>query len=103
MISCLAAEIHAFEVYRPPSWIFPLAVRSHSLLISSSELLDTQYISLVAVAVGFSFLSSLGAELFAFEVLLAATLDYPLPVSLYSNRTNGGCKRKLRLIFVIFV
>ena len=24
LISCLEAEIHTFEVLRPPSWIFPL-------------------------------------------------------------------------------
>ena len=26
LISCLGAEIHAFEVWRPPSWIFPIPV-----------------------------------------------------------------------------
>ena len=69
LISCLTAEIHAFDVWRPPSWSFPLPVQSHSLLISFSGWLDPQYISLVAVAVGISYLSSLGAELLAFKVL----------------------------------
>ena len=69
LISCLEADIHAFEVLRPPSWIFPLTVRSHSLLIGSSGLLDPHYTILVAVAVGISYLSSLGAELLAFKVL----------------------------------
>ena len=69
LISCLKAEIHAFEVQRPSSWIFLLQVRSHSLPISSSGLLEPQYISVVAVAVGISYLSYLGAELFAFKVL----------------------------------
>ena len=32
LTSCLEAEIHAFEVWRPPSWIFPLPVWSHSIL-----------------------------------------------------------------------
>ena len=31
LISCLEAEIHAFEVLRPPSWIFPLPVCLYSL------------------------------------------------------------------------
>ena len=69
LISCLEAEIHEFEVWRPPSWIFPLPVWSHSLPIGSSGLLDPYYTSLVAVAVGISYLSSLGAELLAFKVL----------------------------------
>ena len=40
LIYCLEAEIHAFDVWRPPSWIFPLLVRSHSLPIGTSGLLD---------------------------------------------------------------
>ena len=69
LISCLEAEIHAFEVWRPPSWIFPLPVRSPSFPIDSSGLLDPHYTSLVAVAVGISYLSSLGVELLTFKVL----------------------------------
>ena len=68
LISCLEAEIHAFKVFWPPSWIFPLPVWSPSLLIGCSGLLDPYYISLVAVAVGTSYLSSLGVELLAFKV-----------------------------------
>ena len=37
VISCvlpgLEANIHAFEVFWPPSWIFPLPVKSHSIRI----------------------------------------------------------------------
>ena len=40
LISCLEAEIHAFEVSRPPSWIFPLPVCLYCLPIGSSGLLD---------------------------------------------------------------
>ena len=73
LISCLEAKKHAFKhafkVLRPPSWILPLPVRSHCLPISSSGLLDFYYISLVAVAVGISYLTGLGAELFAFKVV----------------------------------
>ena len=32
-LPCLEAEIHAFEVFRPPSWIFTLPVKSHSIFI----------------------------------------------------------------------
>ena len=70
LIFCLGAEIYAFEVLRPPSWIFLLPVWSHSLPIGSSGWLDPQYICLVAVAVGISYLSSLGAELSIFKVLM---------------------------------
>ena len=69
LISSVQAEIRAFEVYRPPSWIFPLPVWSDSLSIGSSGLLDPQYTSLVAIAVGISYLFSLGAELLTIKVL----------------------------------
>ena len=69
LLSCLQAEIHAFEFWSPPSWLFPLPVWSPSLPIGSSGLLDSHYTSLVAVAVGISYLSSLEAELLTFKVL----------------------------------
>ena len=68
LISCLEAEINALEVWRPPSWIFPIPVWSPSLPIGSSGLLDLQYTSSMAIAVLISYLSSLGAELLAFKV-----------------------------------
>ena len=37
LISCLGAEIHAIEVYRPPSWISPLPVWSHNILMNPNE------------------------------------------------------------------
>ena len=40
VISGLRAEIHAFEVCRPPSWIFPLPVKLHSIPIYSIGKLD---------------------------------------------------------------
>ena len=40
LISSVQAEIHAFDVYRPPSWIFPLPVRSHSIPMSPNGKLD---------------------------------------------------------------
>ena len=68
LISCLGGEISAITVQRPPSWIFPLPVRSHCLPTSFSRLLEPQHLAVVAVAVEISYISCLGAELFAFEV-----------------------------------
>ena len=65
LISCLGAEIHAFEVWRPPSWIFPLPVRSHSILMSPNGKLDPKNIG---VAVEISLISCHEAEIHAFEV-----------------------------------
>ena len=39
-LPCLKAEIHAIDVFRPPSWIFPLPVKLHSILIYSIGKLD---------------------------------------------------------------
>ena len=39
-LPCLKAMIHAFEVWRPPSWIFPLPVESHSFRIHPNGELD---------------------------------------------------------------
>ena len=66
LISCLEAEIHAFEVGRPPCWIFPLPVWSHSLLICYNGKLDPRNIG---IAVGILWISGLEAEIHAFVVL----------------------------------
>ena len=42
LISCLGAEFHAFEVKRPPSWIFLIPVRSQSLLVCLNGKLDPE-------------------------------------------------------------
>ena len=65
LISCVQAEIHAFEVYRLPSWICPLPVGSHCSLVSPIGKLDLENIG---IAVGFSLISCLEAEIYAFEV-----------------------------------
>ena len=69
LISCLGAEIHALEVKRPPFWIFPLPVSSHSIRISPSGMQNLKY---VGFAVGISVISCvlpcLEAEIHAFEV-----------------------------------
>ena len=68
-ISCLGAEIHAFEVWRPPSWIFPLPVRSHSIPISPSGMLDLKNVGLgVGISVISCWLPCLKAEIHAIEV-----------------------------------
>jgi hypothetical protein len=65
LIPCLEAEIHAFEVQRPPSWIFPLPVRSHSILMSPNGKLDPENIG---VAVGIPLISCLEAKIHTIEV-----------------------------------
>ena len=65
LISSVQAEIHAFEVYRPPSWIFPLPVWSHSMFMSPNGKLDPENIG---IAVRMSLISCLGTEIHAFEV-----------------------------------
>ena len=39
-LPCLEAEIQAFEVLSPLTWIFPLPVKSHSIPIHSNGKLD---------------------------------------------------------------
>ena len=63
LINSVQVEIHVFEVYRLPSWIFPLPVRSHSILMSPIGKLDPENIG---IAVGISLISCLGTEIHAF-------------------------------------
>ena len=65
LICCPKAEYHVFEVRRPPSWIFPLPVRSHSILMSPNGKPDPENIR---EAVEISLISCLGAEIHAFEL-----------------------------------
>ena len=87
LISCLKAEIHAFEVWRPPSWIFPLPVLSHSIRMSRSGMLDLKE---VGFAVGISVISCvlpcLEAEIHAFEVWRPPSWIFPLPVKSHNIR-----------------
>ena len=46
LTSRLGAEIHALEVKRPPSWIFPIPVWSHSLLVCPNGKLDPENIGI---------------------------------------------------------
>ena len=64
-ISCLGAKKCAIKVYWPPSWIFPLPVRSHSLLVSLIGKLDPENIG---IAVGMSLISCLVVEIHEFDV-----------------------------------
>ena len=79
--SCLGAEKHAIKVFWPPSWIFPLPVWSHSLLVSLIGKLDPENIG---VTVGISLKSCLGADIHAFEVLRPPSWILPLPVRSHS-------------------
>ena len=65
-ISCLGAEKYAIKVDRPPTWIFPLPVWSHSLLVSLIGKLDPENIG---ISVGISLISCPEEEIHAFEVL----------------------------------
>ena len=73
----MQAEIHAFEIDRPPSWIFLLLVRSHSILMSPNGKLDPKNIG---IAVGISLISCLKAEIHAFEVQRPPSWIFLLPV-----------------------
>ena len=67
LISCLGAEIHASEVQRVPSWIFPIPVRSHSILTSLSGMLDLKTVGLaVGILLISCLLPGLEAEMHAF-------------------------------------
>ena len=85
LISCLEAEIHAFEVWRPPSWIFPFPVQSHSIFMSPNVKLDPENIGL---AVGISLISRLGAEIHALEAKRPPSWIVPLPVLSHSIRIS---------------
>ena len=60
----MQATIHVFEIYRPPSWIFPIPVQSHSILMSPNGKLDPKNIG---IAVEISLITCLDAEIHAFE------------------------------------
>ena len=81
LISCLEAEIHAFEVKRLPSWIFSRPVQSHSIPMSLNGKFDPENIG---IAVEISLISCLKAEIHAFEVSRPPSWIFPLPVCLYS-------------------
>ena len=85
MISCLEAGLRAFEVCRPPSWIFPLPVWSHSILMSPNGKLDPGNIG---IAVGISLISCVEAEIHAFEVKRPPSWIFPLPVLSNSIRIS---------------
>ena len=66
LISHLEAKICVFEVNRPPSWIFPHPVCSHSILSGLIGLSDPKNIG---VAVGILFIRCQEAEKCVFEAL----------------------------------
>lgn len=56
-------------------WFFPLSVRSQCLPIKSSGLLGPQYMDIVAVAFGISYMFVLRTDLFAFEVIWLPSIE----------------------------
>ena len=73
------------EVLRPPSWIFPLPVRSYSFLISPSGMLDLKNVgSAVGISGASCWLPCLEAEIHAMEVLRPPSWIFILPVKLHS-------------------
>ena len=46
LIFRLGTEIHALEVWRPPSWIFTLPVWSHSILMIPNRMLELKNVGL---------------------------------------------------------
>ena len=89
LISCLEAEIHAFEIWRPPSWIFPLPVLSHSIRLSPSGMLDLKNVGFaVGTSVIFCVLPCLEAEIHAFEVFWPPSWIFPLPVKSHGIRIH---------------
>ena len=79
--SRLGAEIHALEVWRPPSWIFPLPVLSHSIRMSPSGMLDLKNVGFaVRISVISCVLPCLGAKIHAFEVFWPSSWIFSLPV-----------------------
>ena len=88
MIYRLGAEIHPLEVERPPSWIFPLPVLSHSIRISPSGMLDLKNVGL---AVGILSPFCLEAEKHAIKECQPPSWIFPIPVWSHSifMSTNG--------------
>ena len=79
LISCLGAEIRVFEVWRPPSWIFPLPVLSRSFPISPSGMLDFKSVGLaVGIWVTSCWLPCLKAEILAIKVLRPPSWIFPV-------------------------
>ena len=97
LISRLGAEIYALEVKRPPSWIFPLLVLSHSIRMSPSGVLDFEN---VGFAVGISVISCvlpcLEAKMHAFEVFWPPSWVFPLPVKSHSIHIHPNGEMDLK-------
>ena len=77
LISSLRAQRHAIEVERSPSWIFPLPVWSHSILMSPNGILNPEN---TGITVEILLISCLEAEIHAFEVCRPPSWIFPLPV-----------------------
>ena len=94
LIFCLEAEIHAFYVLRPPFWIFPLPVLSHSIPMSPSGMLDFKNVGLaIGISVMSCWLPCLEAEIHAIELFRLLSWIFPLPVKLHSIPIYSNGKR----------
>ena len=97
LISCLGAEIHAFEVEWLPSGIFLLPVWSHSILISPSGMLDLRNVGLaVEISVISCVLPCLEAEIHAFEVFGPPSWIFPVKSHSILIYPNGKLAPKSR-------
>jgi hypothetical protein len=65
LISCVQAEIHAFAVYRPTSWIYSLPVQSYNIHTSLNGKLEP---NIIGIAVEILLIFCLGANKHAFAV-----------------------------------
>jgi len=65
LISRLGLEKHAFQVFRPPYWLYSLPVWSHSILVGPNGKLVPENIG---IAFEISLISCLGVEKQAFQV-----------------------------------
>ena len=84
-MTCLGAEKHLIKVYRPPSWIFPLPVRSHCVPISPSGMLDLKNVGLaVEILIITCWSPCLEAEIHAIEVFRPTYWIFPLQVKSHS-------------------
>jgi hypothetical protein len=83
----------SIKAKRPLSWIFPLPVWSHSILMGSNAKPDPENIGIV---VGISLISCLRVELQAFEVWRPPSWSFPLPVWAHSILMGPNGKPDLK-------
>ena len=73
----ILSERHSIEVERSPSWMFPLSVWSHIILMSPNGMLDPEN---TGIAVEILLISCLEAEIHTIKVYRPPSWIFPLPV-----------------------